>query len=294
MKKVLLICLFLVVNALAQSIEPRLYSNAPVGTNFLLLGYAYSTGTLPNNPELKLEEPHIEMHTAVTAYAGFFDLGGKSAKLDLLIPTVCADGHAIHEGSYLSRNVCGMGDTKVRLSWNVFGAPALSPKQFTTYEQDIIIGTSVQVTVPTGRYDREKLVNVGANRWAIKPGVGISKKLEQFILELAADVEIYSDNDEFLGTIKREQDPIYSTQIHGIYNFKSGVWLGLDANYYWGGETTANGVDKDDAIAESRYGVTLAMPISKQSSLKLYGHTGVYTLTGTDFDMLGLMWQYRF
>jgi hypothetical protein len=27
--------------------------------------------------------------------------------------------------------------------------------------------------------------------------------------------------------------------------------------------------------------------------LKLYAHTGVYTRTGTDFDTIGLAWQYR-
>jgi hypothetical protein len=290
------IYLFFIASSLlhAQSIEPRLYSNAPIGTNFLILSYAFSSGTLPNSPEIQLVEPHVEIHSAVSAYAHFFNLLGKSAKVDVMVPTVCMDGNAIYEGSRLSRNVCGIGDIKTRFAWNLYGAPALSKEGFKQYHQDIIIGASLQLTIPTGRYDAQRLVNVGANRWALKPGIGISKAIKNFIVELAADVEIYEDNDEFLGTIHREQDPIYSTQIHGIYNFKSGIWLGLDANYYWGGETTANGIEKEDEIVESRYGTTLAFPINQRSSLKLYGHTGVYTRTGTDFDMLGLMWQYRF
>jgi hypothetical protein len=32
--------------AFAQDIEPRAYSNAPVGVNFLIAGYAYTEGGL--------------------------------------------------------------------------------------------------------------------------------------------------------------------------------------------------------------------------------------------------------
>ncbi len=36
--------------ARAQSIEPRLFSNAPIGLNFLIVGYAYSSGAVVLDP----------------------------------------------------------------------------------------------------------------------------------------------------------------------------------------------------------------------------------------------------
>ena len=123
---------------------------------------------------------------------------------------------------------------------------------------------------------------------------GLSKAFGALTFEVAADAEFYTDNNEFWpGSTKREQDPIYSTQGHLIYNFLPGFWLGMDLNYYWGGETTINGTKKNDDLSNSRYGATLAVPLNKKNSLKFYGHSGISTRTGTDFDMLGFAWQYR-
>lgn len=38
--------------AQAQDIEPRAYSNAPIGVNFLIAGYAYTQGAVPFDASL--------------------------------------------------------------------------------------------------------------------------------------------------------------------------------------------------------------------------------------------------
>jgi hypothetical protein len=60
---------------------------------------------------------------------------------------------------------------------NLFGAPALSVKDFASYKQNTIIGLSLAVTAPAVQYDSQRLVNIGANRWSLKPEIGISKAL---------------------------------------------------------------------------------------------------------------------
>ena len=278
----------------AQSLEPRLYSNAPVDMNFLIVGYGHTSGNLSDNPQLDLKDAELDVDLAVLAYARVIELFGQSGKIDMIIPSVCINGEGVYQGEPVTRDVCGLGDIKTRLSWNFYGSPALSLKEYAGYQQDTIMGVSLQLTIPTGKYERSKLVNISANRWAIKPGIGLSKAFDDLTFEVAADAEFYTDNDEFWpGSTKREQDPIYSTQGHLIYNFSPGFWLGLDFNYYWGGETTINGTKKNDNLSNSRYGATLAVPLNKKNSLKFYGHTGISTRTGTDFDMLGVAWQYR-
>ena len=44
--RVLALLLFAPALAAAQSLDPRAYSNLPVGLNFLLAGYTYSQGEL--------------------------------------------------------------------------------------------------------------------------------------------------------------------------------------------------------------------------------------------------------
>ncbi len=289
LKKILLsLCLMQTLGA--QSLEPRLYSNVPTDLNFLLVGYAYSTGALPDNHALK--DPKLNINSSFFAYARGLNIANKSAKIDIILPTACLDGTALYKGKYTTRESCGLGDMKARLSLNLFGAPALSLKEFSSYNQDTIVGVTVQVTLPTGKYEVDKLVNIGTNRWALKTGLGASKKLGNFLLELSADAEFFADNAEYLAG-KKEQEPIYSTQFHLIYTLPKGIWFALDSNYYLGGKNTIAG-KQGEALNNSRTGLTVAFALSKEYSVKLFGHRGVLTRAGTNFDTLGFALQYRF
>ena len=42
-----------------------------------------------------------------------------------------------------------------------------------------------------------------------------------------------------------------------------------------------------------RLGVTLALPLGRHHSVKLYASTGAFARTGSDFDTVGVAWQYR-
>ena len=286
-----LLSLSLISTILAQSLEPRLYSNIPTDLNFLLVGYTYSNGALPSNSALK--DPELNIHSSFLAYARGLDIAGHSSKIDVIVPSACLDGTALYNEDPISRNVCGLGDIKARVAFNIIGAPALSLKNFSSYKQDTIVGVNLQVTMPTGQYDDNKLVNIGTNRWALKTGFGISKKIASFLLELSADAEYFTTDNKFL-LGKKEQEIIYSTQVHIIYTMPKGVWIALDSNYYFGGENTISGVKQDDALNNSRTGLTLAFPLSKEYSLKLYGSRGILTRAGTNFDTLGIALQYRF
>ena len=68
-----------------------------------------------------------------------------------------------------------MGDPRFRVSVNLFGAPALSVKEFASYRQDLIVGVSLQVSAPLGQYDDTKLLNLGSNRWSSDPNSGFQR-----------------------------------------------------------------------------------------------------------------------
>jgi len=147
--------------------------------------------------------------------------------------------------------------------------------------------------MPLGQYDSTKLVNIGTNRWSFKPEVGISQALGSWILEATAGVIFYTKNNDFWGGKTRQQDPIYALQGHLIYNFPWGIWAALNATYYFGGRTTIDGVEGDDLQRNWRLGVTLTLPVNRYNSVKLYAGTGVQTSTGSDFKLVGIVWQYR-
>lgn len=279
--------------ARAQDIEPRAFSNAPVGVNFLIAGYAFTRGGSASDPALPVTDPELETSSAVLAYARVLDLWGKSGKIDVAVPYTWLSGSATYDGGALERIVDGPADPKVRLSVNLYGAPALGLKEFRNYRQDLIIGASIQVSIPWGQYDDSRLINIGTNRWLVKPELGISKALGPLTLELSAAATLFTDNEDFFGGNRRSQDPLYSAQAHAIYGFRSGIWGSLDATCFTGGRTTLNGEHKDDRQENWRLGATLAFPVDVRNSVKLYASRGVSARTGNDYDLLGIAWQYR-
>jgi hypothetical protein len=112
-------------------------------------------------------------------------------------------------------------------------------------------------------------------------------------LELSTGVMFFTDNNDYFGGKKLEQNPVSTSQVHAIYSFGRGVWASVSGNYDYGGRTTINGVQNNDQMSNSRIGATFAMPVNRNNSLKLYANRGVHTQSGKDYDLLGIAWQYR-
>jgi hypothetical protein len=279
--------------ARAQSIEPRAYSNAPVGVNFLIAGPYYTRGGLSFNTSLPLTDPNLNTSNAVVGYARTLDLWGKSGKFDVIVPYTWLSGSATYQGDAIEREVDGFADPLFRLSMNFYGAPALTLPEFNAYEQDLIVGASLQVSVPAGQYDSTKLVNIGTNRWSFKPELGVSKALSDLTLEFKAGVTLFTTNDDFYNGNRRSQDPLYSIGAHAIYNFRSGIWASVDATYFAGGRSTLNGALQNDLQRNWRVGGTLSFPVDVRNSIKLYASSGVSARTGNSYDLIGIVWQYR-
>ena len=281
------------LGARAQALEPRSYSNSPIGLNFLIATYGYQWGDVLTDPSLPIKNADAKVNAVVLGYSRVLDFWGESGTLALVVPYVWLSANGDLEGRPEAVNRSGFGDLGLRLSVNLLGAPALSLKEFRDYRQDTIVGVSLVVTAPTGQYDHTKLINIGTNRWSFRPEVGVSKALGQWILEGAANVTFFTDNDQFFpGNSVRQQDPLYALQAHVIYYFNPKLWGGLGATYYVGGRTTVNGTLNDDLQENSRWGAVLGQSLDIHNSIKLYVTSGLSARTGTNFTAVGIAWQY--
>jgi hypothetical protein len=279
--------------ARAQDIEPRAYSNAPVGVNFLVGGYAYTRGGVAFDTSLPITNPDLHTSNAVVGFARALDFWGKSGKVDVVVPYTWLSGSAQYLGEPVQRVVNGFADPAFRVSVNLYGAPAMGLKEFAGYQQDLIVGASLRIWAPWGQYDDTRLVNIGTHRWSFQPEAGISKAQGRWTLEATAGVTLFTDNDDFYGGNTRSQAPLYSLQGHAIYNFTSGNWGSFDAAYFTGGRTTLNGARGVDLQQNWRLGATLALPVDRYNSVKFYGSSGVAARTGNNYDLVGIAWQYR-
>ena len=279
--------------AWAQDIEPRQYSNTPVGVNFLVSGYSYTQGGLAFDGSLPLTNPNLETNSGVLGFARSLDLWGHSGKIDAGVPYTWLSGTAGYFDQTLRRTVNGFGDPVFRLSVNLVGAPALQMKDFAAYHQDLIVGAALQVSVPWGQYDDTRVVNIGTNRWFFKPSFGASKAVGPWIWEATAAATFFTDNADFYGGNRRSLDPLYSIQGHLIRSFRSGMWGALDATYFWGGSTSINGAANSDLQRNWRVGATFTMPLNVRNSIKFAASDGVSARTGNNYSQFGVFWQYR-
>ena len=277
----------------AQDLEPRAYSNAPVGFNFLILGYARSQGGLSFDPSLPIEDARLKTDTGVFAYARALDLWGKSGRLDIVVPYSQLSGSATVAGQLAERHITGFSEPRLRLSVNLYGAPALSLQDFTRYERDLVIGASFQVSAPGGQYDPSRAINLGSNRWTVKPEVGISKTFGAVTLDFTTSATFYGVNDDYFGGKTLEQEPLYAAQTHVSYDFGAGIWAALGATYYRGSRVTVDGDTSVIELGNTRAGAVLAMPVDRNHSLKLSLSGSVHTRTGSEFTIFGMAWQYR-
>jgi len=278
----------------AQDLEPRTYTNIPVGQNFIGIGYIYSDGEINPSPSVPLKDVEITMKTTVAGYVRSLDLWGTAGKIDAAWGRACMDGSGNFNGRTVRGDRCGTLDPSVRLSYLFYGAPAMDMQQFRSNPSRRVIGASLKVDMPLGDYNNENLINTGSNRWTFKPEIGISNRWGSRIsVEAALAARLFTDNNNSFRGTKLEQNPLYQLQAHFIYDLPKGRWLSVDGNYFWGGRTSRDGVKGDDIQKNSRIGVTLGWPITPQHSLKFYASRGVITNIGNDSDTYGVLWQYR-
>ena len=207
--------------AQAQDMEPRSYSNAPIGLNFLVAGYAYTRGGLAFDGALPITDPHLNMSSAVLAYGRVLEVWGQSAKLNVLVPLSSLTGTVDYAGQSVQRDVTGLADPAVKLSVNLYGAPALSLKEFAAFEQDLIVGASLRVTAPLGNYENTRLVNLGTNRWSFKPEIGVSQSLGQWTVEALAAVMLYTTINGTLNNDLQQNWRLGGTLVFPVDRFNS-------------------------------------------------------------------------
>lgn len=280
-------------DARSQELEPRSYTASPVGLNLFVTGFARSTGEVLPDPSAPIEDIEATIDMAVVGYARTFGLFGRTASCGIVLPYVNGEVTGLVGGTTRGRvERTGLGDTRLRFAVNLLGSPALAPREFARNKPGATFGASLNVSAPTGQYDPDRLINIGTNRWAIKPEIGVAYPIGKWVFEGYAGVWLFTDNDDYYGGQLREQDPMTSLQAHVSYTFRPRLWLAVNSTWYDGGETSLDGVPRFDRKSNARVGLTFSAPVTPHQSLKFAWSKGAATRIGSDFSTWGLFWTY--
>jgi Putative MetA-pathway of phenol degradation len=284
---------------MSQTLEPRHWSHLPSGINFIGLGTLYTFGEINFDPVLLIEDSEVDIVATAAGYIRTFDMFGKSARIDVTLPYVVGKWHGLLNGQPDSVRRQGFGDAKLRMSVNLYGAPALRGKEFVQYRQanpvTTVVGAALAVTLPTGQYDNSLLINLGENRWSVRPSLGVLHQRHQWQFELTGSVFLYGDNNDFLQGQKREQDPFWVIQGHIIYTFKPGLWSSFSGGYGYGSRSTVSGLPKADDSRLRYWKLTVGLPINARQGLNLSFAMGrTNTRSDANLNRFALSWSLMF
>jgi hypothetical protein len=288
------VCLLLLAAPLsAQDLDPRAYARAPVNGTFLSIGFAVAHGGVVSDPTLPVTDINATVETPSIGIGRSFSLFGKTAQAFGAMPYSWAQvsGKVFEEAREISR--AGLSDMRLRVSVLLRGAPAASIVEIAKAPRRTVLGTSLTVVAPTGQFFPDRLINLGANRWAFKPEFAVSHPMGQkWLLDAYAGLWLFTANDSFYpGTNLRTQAPMGAFQAHLSYNIKRQLWAAFDATYYTGGRTTIEGVGNNDAQSNSRVGGTFVFPVGRRHSVRLAVSRGAIIRFGANFTTYSIGWQ---
>lgn len=278
--------------ASAQELQPGLYWPLPRGLKILTVTSSRNQGDVAFDPSLPIEQVQATINTLAVAFTHTLSIAGRTANVGIQLPAASGHFDGLVEGVPATADRSGMGDPRLRLAVNLFGAPSMTPKEFGAYRLRTIVGVGVTVEAPLGQYFEDKFINVGSNRWGVKPELGVSHALGNWVVESMAGVWLFTDNTNFAGGRTRSQDPIGSWQVHVTYRFNRRLWLAGNATYYTGGRTTIDATTNHDLQENSRVGSTFSWALNSHHSMRAAVSRGARTTIGADFTSLSLGYNY--
>jgi len=292
--KILFLALFVSVNA--QDIEPRRWAPMPLGTHVVGFGYAYTSGKIFFDPLLQAENVTTDIHGIAAVYVQPLKIGNKLARIDVLLPYANArwDGLLSGEPSTKTRN--GFADPRIRFSLNLIGPSAMGAKEMMQYIKEhpvnTLFGASIAITFPLGQYDQAKLLNLGQNRFTIRPQIGMVHNWRLWSYELTGSIFFFTNNNDFYNNKIKKQDPVFAIQTHLIKRFQNKMWASLSAGYGLGGLSIVDSQPNDDEHGDFLSSLSFGFPLTKTQAFKLFFlHSETLRDVGADTDTLGISWS---
>jgi hypothetical protein len=283
----------------AQDIEPRRWTNLPMGINVVGFGYGYTFGDVFFDPLLQAEDAGVTAHTLVATYVKPFRIGEKFARMDVFLPFSNARWEGLLQGVPTRVERTGLADPKLRFSYHLIGPPALAPKELLEYLKDhttyTTLGVSIAVNVPLGEYSEDKLINLGLNQFIFRPQIGVSHNWGLWSVELDASVYFFTKNNDFFNDGSKRQNPLVAAQAHLIKRFRKGVWASISSGYGIGGTSRVNRLSNDDERSNLLGSASLGLALGKKQSAKIvYIRSQTLNDIGSNTSSFLLAWSLLF
>lgn len=231
-------------NAFAIDLQPGEIRAPKPDVNFVMTTYIESVrGDRYVHGNKVAGDPEINAAQLLVRLGHSFEIADHPALFYVQVPV----GYVHPQGSLSKQEGdSGVGDTTFLLvAW-----------PYANHETQTYFGVGAYLSVPTGSYDHKRLFNVGENRYRTALQAGYQAPLIGSSLHWMAAIDAVrsGDNTEFGRTnANLEQKVLYTEQVGVRYDLSSTYSLGATYFHTSGGETSINGVSRDDTTQLHRY-----------------------------------------
>ncbi|MDY0834115.1 MULTISPECIES: transporter [unclassified Pseudomonas] len=243
----------------------RDWQNSPTDLNMVFGYYNRVDTNTPIDTTLPINGLSLDADLYLFRYARSFGIDGRNSAIQFIQPY--ADVSASFDNAQFfsgTKRNGGMGDTQIVFAHNIFGGPALTAEEFASWKPETFLTGALWVTMPTGDYDKDRIINIGSNRWVFKPELGFGTPIGPTWLEINTYVSLFGDNKDYHGDSKLEQKPLYAIEGHYSYTINRALWVSLDATYNRGGESKIDGDWQDNKQENGLLGASLGFMLSPQ------------------------------
>lgn len=231
--------------AQAVDVDPADFVPAPAGTTVGLLYLQHAErDSLYSHGHQILDDPRLDSNIGIARLVHYTTLGGVRVAPQIIQPfgrlEASQDTRALGDAS-------GLGDTILAMPFWLIDDP-----QARSY-----LAIAPYLFLPTGRYDHDRALNLGENRWKFDLQVGYVKGLTAaWYLDLTGDVMFFGKNDDYSAArTTLEQKPLYQGQAALRYQFTPGANAFVGLSQTWGGESRVAGVDLDDETRQRKLSI---------------------------------------
>jgi len=243
----------------------RDWQNTPTDMNMVFGYYNRVDTNTPIDTTLPINGLSLDADLYLFRYARSFGIDGRNSAIQFIQPY--ADVSASFDNAQFfsgTKRNGGMGDTQIVFAHNIFGGPALTAEEFASWKPETFLTGALWVTMPTGDYDKDRIINIGSNRWVFKPELGFGTPIGPTWLEINTYVSLFGDNKDYHGDSKLEQKPLYAIEGHYSYTINRALWVSLDATDNRGGESKIDGDWQDNKQENGLLGASLGFMLSPQ------------------------------
>jgi hypothetical protein len=268
----------------SQQFDPAgfIYPNADTEANIMIGNYAR----------------HLTLFNRASSFS--VNVVGGSVDLDvntsLVPPAFLPPGVA--PGDSLRQSASGFGDPSVQLDVNLLGTSRLkSTVDLLNYEPTLTVDAAALLAFPLGQYDKDKLVNMGLNRWYGRFALPMKYHFGAFApgymssFELTPSVWLFAENDEFVGQ-KLENDPMWQIEAHLTHDFTRSFFGSLDLLYRGGFQSEINGVKVGDKLNVGDLGFTLNFQATDNINIRTSYSSNVFGDSDLDTSLIRIQFVY--